>query len=966
MDASLFDSGHYSTSFQPCSSMCLEHSAYGLVAILFLSICSLASSDLTIGAGGPGWRPGAEVLYLRDEERELQPASSRHAACGFAVLDANDANFLENFKSKIDEPMLIKNHIKHWDALTEWTLDWASKWLRDNPSFKVLPWNVWSHDPMRLTEVNIAASPSRLNTTPANYFEDFNAIDNATGTYKEMNALIFANNIECNVSHDGAAPLPPEIQQACIWKHIAMGAFGTGHGLHRHYASWSAQVMGSKSWYLMPPRIGNGSYWQVEAWNLYTGFPHEEYPRLANSYCGYKPYRQLYRDNLKFCVQGPGEAVFVPDFWWHATCSLNDTISSGVSMNISCDIEPGRSCDQKFESYGFPPPQKRSFDKGVMSRMPSPLLLLDSVEDRLAYPSEEHLPGVDRVFAAIDGYCWEEQWSFNIGDVKGALVEEIVKDWMKAQDANEPLLGVEFGSYLGYSAMRIAKNMPGQSKFLCVEPDYGQSPALRESVDQLLAWAKMEAVIKFLPLRDKEAISQFRSEKKLFDIIVTDHIKSEYLPVLKHMIHDGLLRPGSLFLADNVVLFSLHELLHFLRYSGEFDSYKLYYTEAEYDEYHGQMHPNGEYYPDGVVTAVWRGQGKGQIYEESDAAVCGDIKDCASCLSNLCSWCEFQETCVPDSQYYVTGCVAAGGRSIGLYGRNLKCRSSKLKPRQWVGPRDKSGSIPISGLPHKTAWSKRSSWIQFRYWREGWGLQCSGDRPVNCGDKCVSSCAQCARRIDQIGSCRGQCMWWPDMCVPKSEGAVVCGEHVRPNCRECPMGQGARLCQGDCQWEKEACMPKERYGLPNGIHVGDVVESLTHWERDNGKQFVRTGDRGRVIGPGHNAEFVIVNFPNAENFGVHFSGVAKVDVATGNISIALPNGVLVGDVIESLTDWDSDDGMEFLRKGDHGTVTGPGHSSDFAIAKFPNAGNSRTFGINYAHFVKVDASARKSATTIEL
>lgn len=67
----------------------------------------------------------------------------------------------------------------------------------------------------------------------------------------------------------------------------------------------------------------------------------------------------------------------------------------------------------------------------------------------------------DSVIAEIDRFA-TAQWMMNVGDVKGKLLDdEIVK--------KKPMHAVELGAYCGYSALRIAKQLPEGGKLTSIE-----------------------------------------------------------------------------------------------------------------------------------------------------------------------------------------------------------------------------------------------------------------------------------------------------------------------------------------------------------------------------------------------------------------------------------------------------------------------------------------------------------------
>jgi hypothetical protein len=296
-------------------------------------------------------------------------------------------------------------------------------------------------------------------------------------------------------------------------------------------------------------------------------------------------------------------------------------------------------------------------------------------------------------------------------------VDSVVTEWVRGRAAEKPgrpVLGVEFGSFVGYSAMRVARHLPPGSEFVCVEPSYADG-SFRSVADKILSLADMGGVVRYRPELSADAISAFAEEGAAFDIVSTDHDPEDYLPTLKRMISLGQLRTGGLYLADNVVAFNLIDLLKYLRFSGDFVDYRLYYAAIEYDDFHGQPNAKGDFYPDGVVSAVYVGPGRGQRFESPGLSVCSRFKDCSSCLANLCAWCgsggsRFKDTtrqvssfsrsvCVPDVFVEGGGCPSTDNTMFGLSSGDVKCRKSILGPMSWVGPEDASGRLRWQRIP---------------------------------------------------------------------------------------------------------------------------------------------------------------------------------------------------------------------------------------------------------------------------
>lgn len=94
---------------------------------------------------------------------------------------------------------------------------------------------------------------------------------------------------------------------------VLVGGGGSGLPFHRHQRTWQMQLLGRKSWHLVPPgRLGGALADTVGPWI----FPPSIWAdRIRNLPLGQRPLS---------CVQQPGEIIAFPDDWWHATVNLDE------------------------------------------------------------------------------------------------------------------------------------------------------------------------------------------------------------------------------------------------------------------------------------------------------------------------------------------------------------------------------------------------------------------------------------------------------------------------------------------------------------------------------------------------------------------------------------------------------------------------------------------------------------------
>lgn len=104
----------------------------------------------------------------------------------------------------------------------------------------------------------------------------------------------------------------PPLQHARLNGSLSFGLAGTGSGVpfHTHGAVFAEVLHGQKRWFLYPPGppptfdpSRTTLYWLK---HVYPGLPEDK-----------KPVE---------CVLRPGEIIYLPSHWWHATLNIGDTV----------------------------------------------------------------------------------------------------------------------------------------------------------------------------------------------------------------------------------------------------------------------------------------------------------------------------------------------------------------------------------------------------------------------------------------------------------------------------------------------------------------------------------------------------------------------------------------------------------------------------------------------------------------
>ncbi|KAL4646286.1 Catechol O-methyltransferase-like [Arapaima gigas] len=182
----------------------------------------------------------------------------------------------------------------------------------------------------------------------------------------------------------------------------------------------------------------------------------------------------------------------------------------------------------------------------------------------------------ESVIATIDNYCRRKEWAMNVGDDKGPILDSVVSEV-------SPKVALELGTYCGYSTIRIARLLSPGSCLITLE----FNPDCAIIARQIIAWAGLQDRVQLLEGPSKDLIPQMKESfrVKSFDFVFLDHWKEYYLPDTKLLEECGLLRKGTVLLADNVICPGTPKYLEYVRNSPRYEScyFKshLEYTKVE-------------------------------------------------------------------------------------------------------------------------------------------------------------------------------------------------------------------------------------------------------------------------------------------------------------------------------------------------------------------------------------------------
>jgi predicted O-methyltransferase YrrM len=165
----------------------------------------------------------------------------------------------------------------------------------------------------------------------------------------------------------------------------------------------------------------------------------------------------------------------------------------------------------------------------------------------------------EQVLVEIERRGKANQWPI-IGPERGKFMDEAVR-------RHKPKNVLEVGTFVGYSAIRIARLLGREGRVTCVEIDADRAEVAKRNVER----AGFGKLIEVRVGDAKKIIPTLVGE---FDLVFLDADKTEYLSYLKLV--EPNLRSGSVVVADNVKRYEA-ELKGYLKYVRESGAYK---TEA--------------------------------------------------------------------------------------------------------------------------------------------------------------------------------------------------------------------------------------------------------------------------------------------------------------------------------------------------------------------------------------------------
>ncbi|KAJ3044333.1 hypothetical protein HDV00_002653 [Rhizophlyctis rosea] len=184
------------------------------------------------------------------------------------------------------------------------------------------------------------------------------------------------------------------------------------------------------------------------------------------------------------------------------------------------------------------------------------------------------------VLAALDAFTQEHHFLMTIGDKKGETLRKHVRNL----GSNVNVI-VELGCFVGYSSILLAHTALKQNPSVKVI-SFEINPTYASIAEKLIAFAGLSSTIEIRIAPSSDSIKALKSTGvEAIDVLFIDHWSHLYLSDLKLVEEEGLLRKGSVVMADNV-LFPQY-LAEYMEYLEGCGRYKTHVEEMVFEDVPG-------------------------------------------------------------------------------------------------------------------------------------------------------------------------------------------------------------------------------------------------------------------------------------------------------------------------------------------------------------------------------------------
>lgn len=151
--------------------------------------------------------------------------------------------------------------------------------------------------------------------------------------------------------------------------------------------------------------------------------------------------------------------------------------------------------------------------------------------------------------AKLDEFAYRKSFLVNVGDEKGRLLDAAVR-------RADPRLALELGTYCGYGALRMAVAAPAAT-VVTVELAEANAVVARRIWEHAGVGHRISCVVGTIGDGGRtldQLENDYGCTAGALDFLFVDHDKNSYLADLQSILGRGWLHPGSIVVADNVVI----------------------------------------------------------------------------------------------------------------------------------------------------------------------------------------------------------------------------------------------------------------------------------------------------------------------------------------------------------------------------------------------------------------------------
>jgi catechol O-methyltransferase len=222
-----------------------------------------------------------------------------------------------------------------------------------------------------------------------------------------------------------------------------------------------------------------------------------------------------------------------------------------------------------------PSPLRRDSSNGILAfHAGTEQALLNHVQQEMLMSPHVSAPSekAAAVLRSIDEFSLQRHWMMHVGQEKGTIVEEFLKECLQANAASKPVVPaslslVEIGTYCGYSSILLAKTLKSLNcDFnICSVEVVEQNAQVARKMVELAGLADCINILLLDPGNDSlEELLRRNMKSDSVDFLFLDHDKSLYLSDLQKLEKSSFIKKGCFVAADNVVFARIDDYRHYI------------------------------------------------------------------------------------------------------------------------------------------------------------------------------------------------------------------------------------------------------------------------------------------------------------------------------------------------------------------------------------------------------------------